>query len=411
MINHGRLEERIQSLGMIGATPEGGVARLSLSKEDREAQMLVSAWMQKAGMEVRVDPAGNLIGRIEGTRREAQPVVIGSHIDSVVNGGKYDGVIGVIGGIEVVQHLHEEGIKPLRPIEVIAFCEEEGSRFQSGLFGSRAMVGAINEQDFELVDQQGMTRREALIQFGLDPKKIKEEVVRRQGAIQAYLEMHIEQGPVLELLQAPIGIVNGIAGPAWVEVTVQGKAGHAGTLPMNMRQDALLGAAQIALLVEDICHAYQDAPVVGTVGHMEVLPGGANTVPGRVVFSVDVRDIDKGRRDEVMRQVKTGAQQICEQRGLGFSWNERLNLDPVECSPSIIDVMKEQSLKMKLQCPLLISGAGHDAQLMAVITEMGMIFVRCKDGVSHNPAEYADIADIALGTELLSRVALHLASQ
>lgn len=411
MINLMRLEERIQCLGRIGSTQEGGVTRVALSKEDKEAQTWVSAWMEQAGMCVRLDPAGNLIGRLEGISKTAKPVVIGSHIDSVVNGGKFDGVIGVIGGIEVVQHIQEEGIQPLCPIEVIAFCEEEGSRFQSGFFGSRAMIGATNEQDLNVVDKQGLTRREALIQFGLDPDKIKEQGVRSKEELRAYLEMHIEQGPILENLGVPVGIVTGIAGPSWMEIIVEGKAGHAGTLPMNMRRDALLGASKIALLVEEICLSYKDTPVVGTVGHVEVLPGGTNIVPGRVVFSVDVRDIIASRRDEVIHQIKIGAQRICDQRGLSISFNERMNVIPVQCTPSIVNVMKEKSREMKLACPELISGAGHDAQLIAAIADMGMIFVRCKDGVSHNPEEFAETADIALGTELLSRVTLHFAMQ
>ncbi|MDF9844510.1 MULTISPECIES: Zn-dependent hydrolase [unclassified Paenibacillus] len=411
MINAERLAERIETLGNIGRTLDGGVTRIALSEEDRQAQAVVSAWMEQAGMTVHLDPAGNLIGRVEGMDKTAHPVVIGSHIDSVVNGGKYDGTIGVLGGIEVVQHLKEEGILTMRPIEVIAFCEEEGSRFQSGLFGSRAMIGATTEEELGLKDKQGITRSEALARMGLDPGKIKAEAVRAQSDIRVYLEMHIEQGPVLEKMKAPVGIVTDIAGPSWMEVVVQGKAGHAGTLPMEMRQDAFLGASEIALLVERVCLSYKGKPVVGTVGHVEVKPGGSNIVPGRVVFSVDIRDVDEARRDEVIRQVKEGAAGICEQRGLQVSFRERLNVQPVQCTPAIVDVMKEQSKAMQLECPELVSGAGHDAQLIASISDMGMIFVRCKNGISHNPEEFAETADIALGTELLSRVTLHYAMQ
>lgn len=411
MISAARLEERIETLGRIGRTPDGGVTRVALSKEDREAQAVVSAWMEEAGMQVRLDPAGNLIGRMEGASPAEPPIVLGSHIDSVVNGGKYDGIIGVLGGIEVVQHMKEEGFQPHRPIEVIAFCEEEGSRFQSGLFGSRAMIGATTEQDLLLIDGQGVSRSEALASFGLDPGRIPAEATRSPGDIRAYLEMHIEQGPVLEELGAPVGIVTGIAGPSWIEAVVEGKAGHAGTLPMNMRHDAFLGASEIALLVERICLSFQDAPVVGTIGHVEVKPGGSNIVPGRVAFSMDIRDIDAGRRNEVIRRVKDGARQICEQRGLEIRFYERMDVPPVRCTPAIIEVMKEQAKEMSLECPELVSGAGHDAQLMAAISDMGMIFVRCRDGISHNPDEFAAPADVALGTELLYRVARHYARQ
>jgi allantoate deiminase len=411
MISISRLQERIEILGKIGQTPDGGVTRLALSNEDKQAQALVSDWMKQAGMRVYLDPAGNLIGRIEGENKTAPPVVIGSHIDSVVNGGKFDGTIGVIGGIEVVQHLKEEAVQTLHPIEVVAFCEEEGSRFQSGLFGSRAMIGAFSEHDLHIKDKQGVTRREALIEFGLDPDTIKEQVTRNKGDLAAYLEMHIEQGPILENMGAPIGIVTGIAGPSWMEIVVEGKAGHAGTLPMGLRQDALLGAGEIILSVEEICLLYKDTSVVGTVGHVEVLPGGSNTVPGCVTFSVDIRDIEVTRRDDVIDQVKARAKEICEKRGLRVSFTERIRINPVPCSPSMLDVMRAQSREMNLSCPELVSGAGHDAQLIAALTDMGMIFVRCKDGVSHNPEEFAEAADIVLGTELLSRVVLHYAIQ
>ncbi|WP_274652031.1 Zn-dependent hydrolase [Paenibacillus humicola] len=411
MINRGRLEERIERLGRIGRTPEGGVTRLALSDEDRQAQALAAEWMEQAGMSVYRDPAGNLIGRIEGMDREAPPVVIGSHIDTVQNGGKYDGAIGVLGGIEVVQHFREEGLCTFRPIEVIAFCEEEGSRFQSGMFGSRALAGMTGEADLELTDGRGITRREALAGFGLEPGRIGVQAVRRPGEVRAYLEMHIEQGPVLERAGAPVGIVGGIAGPAWMEVSVEGKAGHAGTLPMTMRRDALLGAGEIALLVEHICRSYPGTPVAGTVGRLAVLPGGTNIVPGRALFSVDIRDIDAIRREEIIERVRSGALEIGDRRGLAVRFDERMKIDPVRCSPAIVSLMKEKSLGMKLECLELVSGAGHDAQIMASITDVGMIFVRCKDGVSHHPAEFAEPADIALGTELLARVALELAAR
>ncbi|GGA29415.1 M20 family metallo-hydrolase [Paenibacillus physcomitrellae] len=411
MINAARLKERIETLGRIGRLPGGGVTRVALSMEDKEAQEVVSAWMEEAGMQVRLDHAGNLIGRLGGVHPDEAPVVIGSHIDSVVNGGKYDGVIGVLGGIEVVQHMKEENIRPLLPLEVIAFCEEEGSRFQSGLFGSRAMIGATSEQDLLLTDKQGVSRRDALALFGLEPDRIQTEAVRTKDGIRAYLEMHIEQGPVLEKMGAPVGIVTGIAGPAWIEVVVEGKAGHAGILPMEMRQDAFLGASEIALLVEQTCLSFKGSPVVGTVGHVEVKPGGSNIVPGLASFSMDIRDIDVDRRNEVIRQVKEGALRICEQRGLRVQFHERMDVPPVQCTPGIVEVMKEQAKAMHLVCPELVSGAGHDAQLMAAISDMGMIFVRCRDGISHNPEEFAETEDIKLGTELLFRVAKHYAMQ
>jgi allantoate deiminase len=409
MIRASRIAERIESLGKIGGSNENGVTRLALSKEDQEAQALVTSWMEAAGMHVRVDAAGNLIGRKEGTDSDAIPVVMGSHIDSVVDGGKYDGTIGVIGGVEVVQHFTEEGMMTVHPIEVIAFCEEEGSRFQSGLFGSQAMIGAIKPSHLNLKDKSGMTRREALLEFGLNPDDIFHTVRRHPGELSVYLEMHIEQGPILEKQGHPVGIVTAIAGPTWTEIEITGKAGHAGTIPMGMRQDALLGASEIAIALEQICLQCVGAPIVGTVGRVDVFPGGSNIVPGRVLMAVDVRDVDLNRRASALEKLRVRGHEIAEQRGLKIQFSERLSVDPVACNPEVVSVMVEESAQMKLGCPQMISGAGHDAQLMAAITDVGMVFIRCKDGVSHNPHEFADVEDIALGTELLSRVAYRYA--
>ncbi|WAH37147.1 M20 family metallo-hydrolase [Alicyclobacillus dauci] len=409
MITASRIKERIELLGSIGESNGNGVTRLALSKEDKEAQALVRSWMEQAGMEVRLDAAGNLVGRKAGLDPDAKPVVIGSHIDSVVNGGKYDGTIGVIGGIEVVQHLLEENIEAIHPIEVMVFCEEEGSRFQSGLFGSRAVIGALAPGDLDLRDKHGISRREALMAFDLNPEEIPDTVTRNRGDVEVYLEMHIEQGPVLDTRGLPVGIVTAIAGPTWTEIEVEGKAGHAGTIPMGMRNDALLGASEIAIAVEEICMEYVGAPIVGTVGRMDVLPGGSNIVPGRVKMSVDLRDVDRARRSEALEKLRVRAQQIAARRGLRVQLSERMTVDPVFCNDEVVNVMVEESEKMNLVCPQMISGAGHDAQLMASIADIGMIFVRCKDGISHNPLEFAEPHDIALGTELLSRVALRYA--
>lgn len=406
MIRSIRLAERIEALAQIGRIEGGGITRLVLSKEYREAVDLVASWMQQAGMHVTLDPAGNLIGRRDGTVDGAPPVVIGSHIDTVINGGKFDGTIGVIGGIEIVQHLAEERIMTHRPIEVIAFCEEEGARFQSGLFGSRAMVGLVTSDDLCRKDVQGTIRSDAMLAFGLDPERIGREGVRGKGDVAVYLEMHIEQGPVLEAMDRPVGIVTGIAGPIWAEVVVEGEAGHAGTLPMNMRHDAFLGASEIALCVEEVCVSYTGAPVVGTVGKVQVLPGGSNIVPGKVVMSVDVRDVNVSRREEVFAKIKSSANEIAAKRGLDVHLMERMNVGPVECSPEVIRTMIDEAEEMGLDCPQMVSGAGHDAQVMAAITDIGMIFIRSARGISHSPKEFSVIDDIVLGTELLSRVAL-----
>lgn len=406
MISSQRLEDRINSLARIGMTEEGGVTRLALTDEDRKAHQLVRSWMEQAGMSVRVDAAGNLIGRKEGTNPQARPVVMGSHIDSVGNGGKFDGTIGVIGGIEVVQHIAEENISITRPVEVIAFCEEEGSRFQSGgIFGSRAMTGKITPADMEIRDANGISRRQALADFGLNPDELFTKAIRRKGEMALYLEMHIEQGPVLEQKGIPVGIVTGITGLSLTEIIVEGKPNHVGATPMGMRHDALLGACEIATGIEEICLSY-GSPAVGTVGTMEVLPGQVNIVPGRVVMTTDVRDLDVERRESILQRIRNHAESVAGRRGLTVSFHTKLKANPAMCSQEIIEVMKRESERMSLSYLEMPSGAGHDAQLMAELADMGMIFVRSTGG-SHNPREYASMEDITLGTELLSRVALH----
>lgn len=403
MINSERIDERLKALANIGGTEEGGVTRLALSNEYRDGLDLVKAWMEQAGMTTRLDSAANLIGRREGLQKDAKPIVIGSHFDTVSNGGKYDGTIGVIGGIEVVQHIAEENININRPIEVIAFSEEEGSRFGSGVFGSRAMTGTITEEDLEKQDKDGITRRRALIEFGQNPDEIFNQI-KGTDEFELYLEMHIEQGPVLEKKDIPVGIVTGIVGMLVLEITLEGASNHAGTTPMDMRHDALLGASEIALELEKICRNSNTASV-GTVGSLNVFPGEVIVVPGQVKMSVDIRDLSLLKIGEIEAKLQDFANEISKKRGLTISYQERMRVEPALSSEKVIDVMKEKSREMELNFLEMASGGGHDAQLMAKLTDIGMIFVRSKNG-SHNPKEFASVEDITRGTDLLSRVAI-----
>lgn len=409
MISSKRLEQRIEALSKISERIEGwtGVTRRALSQEDREAQALATSWMEQAGMRVHVDPAGNLIGRKEGLNPEAEPVVIGSHIDSVENGGKYDGTIGVIGGIEVAQHIAEENIQLLRPLEVIAFCEEEGSRFRDGgAYGSRAMTGKIRPKDLEATDRNGISRREALESFGLHPDDIFTKAIRHKGDMALYLEMHIEQGPYLSDKGIPVGIISGINGRYFGGLTIEGEANHVGATPMGTRHDALLGASEVAIALEEIALSY-GSPAVGTVSAMAVFPGAVNVVPDRVEMSgIDIRDLNNDRRDEMVEQLKIRANGIAARRGLTVRYHDQLRMSSALCTQHIIDIMKAEARSMRLPYLEMASGACHDAQFMAELCDMGMIFVRSTGG-SHNPNESAELEDIFLGTELLSRVALH----
>lgn len=408
LINSARLQQRIDALSRIGRIAETGVCRLALSKEDKLAVEVVAGWMQEAGMTTRIDHFGNLIGRLEGMNPAAKLLMIGSHIDSQPYGGRFDGPIGVLGGIEVVQTLVEQNIKPECPIEVVAFCDEEGARFNKGLFGSRGILGNVEPEELERTDKDGVTRRQALLDFGCDPSRFAESVYP-EGTIGAYLEMHIEQGPLLDTLNKPVGIVTGISGPLWLTVEVTGFAGHAGSVPMAMRQDALLGAAKIILALNQIASQDPAAPTVGTVGNLEVFPNSRNIIPEWVKFTVDLRDIDIDRRNEYECQLREVIEQVAQEQRLTFTITEDTNSEPRYCAEHIKTIMREESSLLGLDPADLMSGPFHDALALSYVCDYGMIFVRCKDGISHNPKEFSTYEDISLGTELLYRTALRLA--
>lgn len=399
-IRQARLQERLEQLAEIGKIGETGVCRLALSPEDLAGVQLVRGWMEEAGLHTRVDHCGNLIGRLEGRNPDAPVLMIGSHIDSQPYGGRYDGTIGVLGGLEVVQTMREQGIVPEQPIEVVAFCDEEGCRFQKGLFGSRGILGRLEPGELERTDKQGITRRQALLDFGCDPDRF-EESLYAPGSIAAFLELHIEQGPILDKSDEPVGIVTGISGPLWWTVEMTGFAGHAGSVPMNMRQDALLGAAKVIVALNELARMDPSAPTVGTVGHLEVFPDSRNIIPERVRFTVDLRDIDLERRNLRERELREEIEQIAMLHGLQYTISEDTNSEPRYCAEWIKDVIREESAKMNLTPRELMSGPFHDALALSYVCDYAMIFVRCRDGISHNPQEYASYSDIALGTELL----------
>lgn len=409
-INKKRLEHRINALSHIGKIGETGVCRLTLSKEDRVAVETVKVWMEEAGLTVKIDHFGNLIGRLEGENPEEPILMIGSHIDSQPYGGRFDGVIGVLGALEVVQTMKEQNIVPKMPIEVVAFSDEEGCRFNKGLFGVRGILGKLEEGELERKDKNGITRREALIQFGCDPTKLKESQYPK-GSIGAFLEMHIEQGPILEANDVPVGIVTGISGPLWLTVELEGFAGHAGSVPMNMRQDALVGAAKIIVALNELASHEPSAPTVGTVGSMKIFPDSRNIIPEKVIFTLDLRDIDIDRRNKIEEQLSTKIKEITEEHKLTCTITEDTNSEPRYCSDRIMNVMRIESQQIGLNPIELMSGPFHDSLTMSYVCEYGMIFVRCKDGISHNPKEFSTFKDISLGTELLYRTTIKMAQQ
>ena len=306
---------------------ETGVCRLTLSKEDRQGIDAVKNWMEEAGLTARIDHFGNLIGRLEGENPEAPILMLGSHIDSQPYGGRFDGTIGVLGALEVVQTMKEQNIVPKMPIEVVAFSDEEGCRFNKGLFGVRGMLGKLEEGELERSDKDGITRREALIEFGCDPARFKESEYS-EGEISAFIEMHIEQGPVLEKNNMPVGIVTGISGPLWLTVELEGFAGHAGSVPMAMRQDALVGAAKVIVALNELASEDPEAPTVGTVGSMKIFPDSRNIIPEKVSFTIDLRDIDIDRRHKIEARLRARMGEITGQHGLTYKITEDTNSEP-----------------------------------------------------------------------------------
>ncbi|WP_047154828.1 Zn-dependent hydrolase [Aneurinibacillus tyrosinisolvens] len=408
MINQDRLWNRLMELGSIGKQASGGITRLSFSEEERAAKRKVASYMEEAGLTVYEDAVGNLIGRREGRNQDAPVVLVGSHVDSVYNGGNFDGPLGVLSGIEILHTMNEQEIVTEHPIEVVAFTDEEGARFSFGMIGSRGIAGTLVRDQLQNKDQQGITIAEAMSEAGYDPSAIG-QAARPKGTVKAYVELHIEQGKILEKRNASVGVVTGIAGPLWLKFVIKGEAGHAGTTPMNDRNDALVAAAGIIQLIEE--EAAKTGSTVGTVGQLQLYPGGINIIPGKVEFTLDLRDIDEAVRDKVEQRIVTGAERLCEQRSVRLKTEVLQRVAPAPCSSVIQEKAKEACVKLGLEPISLPSGAGHDGMQLTELCPMGMLFIRSKDGISHNPAEWSSKEDCADGANVLYDTVLQLATK
>ena len=399
-INPSRLQQHFEAMSLVGKIGETGTCRPAHSALEKQAFELAAGWMKEAGMQTHTDNFGNLIGRLQGKNASLPVLMTGSHLDSQPYGGRFDGVAGVLCAIEAVTALTENGIVPERSIEVISFADEEGWRFNKGLFGSRGILGKLEEGELQRTDKDGITREQALIDFGCDPTRFAKDEYK-PGSIFCFLELHIEQGPVLDNGHLPIGVVTGISGPLWLTVKLRGMAGHAGSVPMAMRKDALVGAAEIIIALNEIATQVPDAPTVGTVGTLQVFPASRNIIPEEVTFTVDLRDIDLGRRHRYEKQLMEKIAAITQKHQLTCSISEDTNNEPRYCAGWIKDIIKDECSKLRLDAPELMSGPFHDAMALSYACDYGMIFVRCKDGISHNPLEYASNEDLALGAEVL----------
>lgn len=395
-----RLEQRIRALGHFGANPAGGVSRVAFSAADIAGREYITSLMRGAGLEVRIDAAGNIIGRRAGTDPALPVIMTGSHIDSVPQGGNYDGDVGVLGAIEVAELLHENGIATRHPFEFVVFTDEEG-----GVVGSQAMAGRVGPATLDVVSHSGLTIRDGIRAVGGDPSRLA-DARRAPGTIAAFVEVHIEQGAVLDEADIDIGVVEGIVGIRWWDVTVQGTANHAGTTPMNRRRDALIAASELALAVNRIASTMPGTQVA-TVGRVHAEPGAPNVIPGRVEMSLEIRDLAAEKMQTVFRAIEAEAQRIADTRGTPIRFSEvDVALAPAPTDERLRKVIEEAATSLGLSHRRLPSGAGHDAQDMAHIAPMAMIFVPSKDGISHAPQEYTAPADIANGVDVLLRTLL-----
>jgi len=368
---------------------------------------ILGIWMRDAGMTVRMDAAGNLIGRYDGSEPGARTLLIGSHIDSVRDAGRYDGPLGIMLGIECIAALDADGRRFPFAIEVIAFGDEEGSRFASPMLCSRAVAGTL-EHDLNLIDRDGTSLPAALAAFGLEAACFT-DAARPKGDILAYLEAHIEQGPVLEAEQLAIGVVTGIAAQVRLRIVINGCAGHAGTTTMTLRRDALTAAAQCISAIEHV--AQSGSPdLVATVGQLTVSPGAVNVIPGHADFSVDIRAATAATRDIARQQIEQELIAIADRRDVTIMIDEVQSLDASPCNAALTDIMADAVASLGYPVRRLMSGAGHDAMVMAAVTRTAMLFIRCAGGISHNPAENVDAADVDIALRAMLSFIEKLAS-
>ncbi len=398
------LEQWFEAMARIGMAEGGGFLRASYTQEESECYNLLSQWMEQAGLTVRRDAVGNLWGRIEGST-DAPPIVTGSHMDSVRNGGNYDGVVGVLGGLRAVRDVVQKYGKPRIPLEVVAFTGEEGSRFSIGLMGSHGATGSLDPVVFDSVtDAQGISLGEAMKAVGLDPSRAGEAV---HGPIGAYLEMHIEQGPVLEQKNIPIGIVQSIVGCRQFRVTIRGEAGHAGTVPMAMRKDPLQYAARAITRFPGIATNSGDGVI--TVGNITAKPGADNVIPDEVVFTVDIRH----PLEQVKQEMAQAVREVCEEEahpgGREVGWSPFPNNPATAMNTGLQNLMRQACDKLGYNAISMPSGAGHDAINVAKLGKVGLLFIPCKNGRSHCPEEYAKPDDIMRGVSVLSECIYALA--
>ncbi|MDD7997707.1 allantoate amidohydrolase [Kosakonia radicincitans] len=401
-----RVMSRADELAAISETPDA-LTRVYLSTQHLQANQRVAEWMRQAGMLVWQDSVGNICGRYEAAQEGAPAVLLGSHLDTVRNAGRYDGMLGVLTAIEVVQSLHQQGLRLAQAIEIVGFCDEEGTRFGITLLGSRGLTGSWPAHWLTQTDAGGISVAQAMVDAGLDPQRIP-QAARDAAAFSNYLELHIEQGPCLEQAGLALGVVEAINGARRLNCRFTGEAGHAGTVPMSHRKDALAAAAEWMVAVESTTQQ-QGGNLVATVGNMRVLPGAVNVIPGEVSLSLDIRGPQDAPLDALLNELLAMAQAIAARRHLQFSAEEFYRIAATPCDQKLQTLLADAVQVVQGETLSLPSGAGHDAIAMAERWPVGMLFVRCKGGISHHPAESVQVEDVALAIESFGRAVRALA--
>lgn len=408
-IDSDRLNRELETLASFSDSPSPSVTRIVFSESDRRAREYVKSLCSEAGLAIREDAVGNTFARWNGNRPDETAVATGSHIDAIPNAGRYDGTVGVLGGLEAIRALKQSGFSPMHPIELVIFTSEEPTRFGIGCLGSRLLSGNRDTSaDEKLKDRDGQTLREARNAAGFSGDLQKVHLQRDYYS--SFVELHIEQGPILEQEQLEIGVVTAIAAPASLRITVEGQGGHAGGVLMPDRHDALCAAAEIILAVESAAKSTGSHDTVGTVGVCDVFPSAVNSIPSRVRLEVDLRDIDEQRRETVFRLIRQRCDEIAGRRALAVQI-EIVNADaPGDCAAEVMEAIENACRTNQLRCRRIVSRAYHDSLFMSRIARTGMIFIPCRGGVSHRPDEYASPEAISNGARVLAHVLAHIAS-
>jgi len=402
--NQQRLWDAHMEMAVFGATPKGGMGRLALTDDDKKARDLFVKWSEEAGCDVRVDGVGNIFARRAGRDANAAPVMTGSHLDTQPLGGRFDGILGVLSGLEIVRTLNEQGVEHEKPIDVVCWTDEEGSRFGAGCVGSNAFVGRRSVEDtLQMSDADGKS-------IGDELKRIGYAGSEPVGGfdVDSFFEIHIEQGPILENEGIQVGAVEGAQASTGYMVTVTGEEGHAGTLPMVLRKDAMHGAARMIDAVDNVAFDFDPHPVI-TVGHLRVRPNSRNTIPGQVIFTIDSRHPDDETLAAAGRAMISACERIAGERGLDVSIEKTSHRDAVTFNDDCVEAVRTASKALGISCMDIYSGAGHDAINMTHVCPSGMVFIPCEDGISHNELENARPEDLAAGTDVLMHAVLQRA--